>query len=231
MRRCLLILALALTAHPAWAQVSNFRVDTTTGATGNGAVVSNVLSIDFVNIYSGSQILVELTSGRVNQETFDILGAPVNPDTAPSRFVLDNFPNVNFDTYIAQGDVAGDGPNARGPAALGGGAINIRIDEITAVFNDATKISQSFNPAGSEVEYDFTGFVVARLSFTADANGTFTYFGAASHSPTAFFFTREGGVIGGADLYEIRNGAIVPVPEPALAALLGLGGLAALRRR
>ena len=207
-------LATMLLAGSACAQVTDFKVTSTT----DGNRVANVLAIDFTGNYTGSQILLELTSGSIINETF--FGGAVN--TAPFSGQVAAAPDLRFDTYLAQGDLLANGPGAVGSPSLGGGAVGIRGTEAAAVFNNATKISQAYNPAPGTFFTGGTDFVVAQIGLTSDANGTFTYFASANSS---FFVTGVQSVE-----YTIINGVIRPVPEPALGVAL-LSALSLIGRR
>lgn len=221
-------LASVALAGAASAQITAFNIDSNPATTTGGAnVVTNVLSIDFTGQYTGSQILVQLDSGSIFNT--DLFGADQN--FAPNQGAIDNVnADLALDTFLAQG-----GPrntdNVGGEPALGGGAVNIDNTEVSAVFNDATKISQAYNPAAGQFVEDQSNFATAQLTFSDDANGTFAYFASANGE---FYWTTQGNVdatAGGIQIYEVRSGVIQEIPEPASAALLGLGGLAMLRRR
>ncbi len=223
----LLTLIVAASICPlAHAQVTDFRVAVTPDQLHDGTeVVVNVMEIDFLGQYTGSQILVELDSGSVYNH-IDFLGRPNNfvpPPPSPLELLPSSFYDIYLDTFLAQGSLR-QSDNIGGEPAFGGGAVNLDPTKVSAVWNDPVKISQAYNPAAGQSILDQTQFVVAQLSFTPDAQGTFAYFASAN---SEFFFTREGNTIGGADQYRIVNGRIVP--EPAALAVL-LPGVALLHR-
>ncbi len=202
-------------ATPAAAQVTDIDVTSTSAQLADGtSVVVNQFSIDFTGQYTGSQLLVVLDTGTIFNT--DLFGA--DQDVAPNQGAIDNVnPDLAFDTFLAQGgfrntDTIGGNP------ALGGGAVNLDATETSAVFNDATKISQSWNPAAGQFILDQTDFGVFQLTLTADAQGTFQYFASANGQ----FYTTPAG-------WNIISGQIIP--EPATAALLGGAALGLLARR
>ncbi len=208
----------------AHAQVTNFRVDTRIGQLSDGStdIVANALAIDFDGQYTGSQLLVELTQGEiVNLQSFGVHNnySPV-PCAVCGLFDFD----FELDTFLAQGGLRASDTIGGNPA-FGGGAVNLDPTEVSAVWNDPVKISQAYNPAAGQSILDQTQFVVAQLSFTPDAQGTFAYFASANGE---FFYTRDGNAMGGTDQYRIVNGRIVP--EPAALAVL-LPGVALMNRR
>jgi len=142
-----------------------------------------------------------LTAGQLNQVTF---GSFVPAATSNIGNPADSFLSINGDgASVLQ---AGGGVNT------GGGTPAIFNDnQIDATWNDL-----ALNDIG-------TGMHVATLVFSVSANGTFSMIAtnAAGDGPTGFQPANA--------LTVIQNGFLVP--EPASLALMGLGGLAALRRR
>ncbi len=210
MKKILGLLGVVAAAGTASAQISNVAVSSNVSA--DGTKVANVFAIDFSGQYTGSQLLVNLTSGSIINET--LFGASV--DTPPSAGALGFVPALAFDTYVANGALTSDGAGHVNGLNVGGGAVNLG-GVGTPVFNDALAISQAWNPAAGVFVLDRTNFVTAQLGLTSDANGTIRYLASANQQISIF------------DEFEIVNGVVVP--EPATAALLGLGGLAMLRRR
>ena len=201
------------------AQVTSFSVEQADNQAAVDAgifvdgTVTNDLKIDFGGIFSGSQILLELDSGEI---------VDLSPAAGPSS-AAPPFGNalIVFDTFFAQGGTSLE--TTQGSVNPGAGPVN--IDETrTDALRSTTVLSAAANPAGGNDIADQTDFLVARINLTSDANGAITYFASANNQ---FFTTGLNGEVA----YEVTNGEIVAVPEPATAALLGLGGLAMLRRR
>ncbi|MEM1444421.1 MAG: PEP-CTERM sorting domain-containing protein [Planctomycetota bacterium] len=215
MKKVLGTLAIAALAGGASAQVTSFSFTPT--VSGDGTAVSNEIAVDFTGQYTGSQILLELTQGTILQE--QAFGSDV--DVAPGEGLANAAGGLLFDTYVAQGSRFSDGPGAIGAPNLGGGAVNIRTTDAGAVFNDPTTISQAYNPPGGLLILDGTNFVIAQIALSSDAQGTFKFFASANDEVPAIDDIEE---------FVINNG-VIEIPEPASAALLGLGGLAMLRRR
>ena len=193
--------AVALVTGAASAQVSNVGI--TQNATTEGVV--NQISIDFAGQYSGAQLLIELSSGSVYQ---DAVGAATPPNAA----FIPVFPSLANDSFVAQGSATAGG--ADGEPLPGGGAVDLGGAAVAQF--DAAGINQAWNPAGGQVISDRVGFLIAQITLSSDAAGTWSLLSSAAGD----IAVESGTVVGGA-----------LVPEPATAALLGLGGLAMLRRR
>jgi hypothetical protein len=177
-----------------------------------GYVVNDLL-IDFNGQYTGSQMIVELTSGSIFQAPPPAGNSPPIADLIG----LPDFATIEWDTFLANG-----GPTAEdtvGSFGLGGAAIHVDLDfmgqgtQRSATFSNSV-IDQSWNPAGDNEIFDRTGFMVARVTFSDDANGLLGYYASA------------GGVAGVGQrarvaMLPIRNGVVIP--EPSAVVLLGLG--------
>lgn len=226
MRSLLCVLISGLCAVPVISQPYSFEVDTFDATLSDGTdVVVNQLYIDFINRYTGSQLLIELDAGEIINVPLAGLGS----DVAPLQLAVDLFPDLAYDTFIAHGAFRAE-DQQYGYPALGGSAINLAPSGgTTRVFNDPTKISQAYSSSPGNLPTDQTRFAVAQLVFTTDAHGTFAYLGSAE---AEFFVTREGSPgTSGEDLFFIENGQILPVPEPATAGVLVLAVLGAARLR
>lgn len=175
--------------------------------------------IDFAGQYTGSQMIVELTTGEIYQNTD--LGGNTPPNAA--LFAVD--PTVEWDTFLANG-----GPTTTstvGDFGLGGAAIKLDFSgdvsfQRPATFSDNV-IDQSWNPAIDTEILDQSDFMVARITLSDDASGTFQYIASA------------GGVVGvephGTVILPIRNGTIVPEPSTVILLAFGVVGLVVLPRR
>lgn len=170
------------------------------------------LSIDFTGEYSGSQILSVLSTGTFYQDA-------VGSDSPPNAAFFGTFPDLEFDTFFAQGGSTSG--TTVGTLGVGGGGGPVNIDgTLTDLLVDSTTLQAQFNPSGSDFIADRSDFLVARITVSDDANGTFQFLASANDdipAPNAF------------GELAIVDGELLP--EPATAALLGLGGLAMLRRR
>ncbi|MEM7577635.1 MAG: hypothetical protein AAF328_09180 [Planctomycetota bacterium] len=175
------------------------------------------LSIDFVGEYSGSQILFELSSGSFYQD-------PIGSDSPPNERFFEFFPDLAYDTFFAQG-----GPTAGttvGTLGVGGGGGPVDIDpSLTDLLVNSTRLQAQFNPSGADFIADRTNFLIARITLSDDANGTFTFFSSANGDiPDLLDFAFVDGTIG------VRFCSDIPEPAGmALMATLGLG-LLPLRR-
>ncbi|MEM1444414.1 MAG: hypothetical protein AAGF84_00005 [Planctomycetota bacterium] len=196
------------------AQVTGFTFTPT--FSDDGTKVANVIAVDFVGRYTGSQILLELTEGQILQEL--AFGSDV--DVAPTSGLAAAAGGLQFDTYFALGDVFSDTPKAAGAPNLGGGAVNIRRSDASPVWNDPTTISQSTNLSGIRKPLDRTNFVIAQIALSSDAQGTFQFFTSANDEVLA---PDE------IPVYTIRDGVIL-IPEPTLVGVFGLGLLVVRRR-
>ncbi len=250
--------ALALSmVMPAAAQITGFRIESTPGTLSDGtAVVSNALFIDFDGYYENgvSQLLVELDQGSIihidnpidnpfysgSSEAYEAARLNGYPNYyPPSQPAVDQIPDLAFGTFVAQGALRW--PDGIALPGFGLGATQLDDSETTPIFFDAMKISQSYNPVATHGIINMDDFAVAQLTFTADASGSFAYFGSAPAfgGLGPYFYTRAGNTMEGTDLYHVRDGRIVPVPEPVVGWLVlagftvagRAGGIGSPRRR
>lgn len=197
------VIAAGFAASSAMAATSSVVVD---GSNTIPATVANQLRADGQGVdWTGDVLLINLTAGAVsNAAAFDGAGQQ------SGFWAL--VPTLQWDSFVG---IPGDGTGgiAGGAGDLGGpGGAN----QIGLLLTDAAPQTVSvtyFNTATNNTGSIQTG----NITLSADAAGTWQRI-------TSF----AGGVLvqsGG----PVANGAMVP--EPASLALLGLGGLAALRRR
>lgn len=204
--------ALALTAATASAVVTDIQVvqtDNTVGgggATGLTGWVTNDVLIDFTGQLTGVQIL---TSGL---DAGDIFQHGSGGQTAPPAGFFGFSPSLEFDTFITLG--AFNSENADATPSVAGGAVNIG-GAPSATFNNQT-IDIAYFPPGGTVISNRSDYPVARITLADTANGTLTLFAADEANSAPYVFAIVNGVV---------------IPEPATLGLLGLGGLAMLRRR
>ena len=133
----------------------------------NGVVpdtVTNDLSIDFAGRYTASQLIIELEQGTIHQYP----GGGIAP---PPSFILDLIPELAFDTFVAHGAPAADGGS--GTPGTAGGAVNLGGSP-SAEFGD-TRIDQHWYAAPDTLPDDQTDFLIARITLSSDARGTWSY--------------------------------------------------------
>ncbi len=171
--------------------------------------VANDLTVTSTTDWTAAAIVIDLSSGSIWNEPDDA-GAvvyngttlgPNNPAFYPA------LPSSEFDSYL---DSNGDGSSIA-IAGAGGDAGGI-LQQF-----DTARIDISWNSLGGDTN-DIGANALGRFTLSGDANGTLTLAVTEAGSPEAFLFT-----------ISIVSGIIFP--EPASLALMGLGGLAALRRR
>jgi hypothetical protein len=173
--------------------------------------VVNDLLIDFTGQYNGSQMTVELTSGSIYQNPLGGTGPPI-----AALFLAD--PTVEWDSFLANGGATAE--TTVGDFLIGPGEICAHCFPIEDKFTEEL-IDQSWFPAHDNEILDRTGFMVARVTLSEDATGTFQYLGGANNAIGVAGFPPEGIVS-----RPIRNGFIIP--EPSTVALLATGWAVAL---
>jgi hypothetical protein len=171
-----------------------------------GYVVNDLL-IDFTGQYNGSQMTVELTSGSIYQNPLGGTGPPI-----AALFLAD--PTVEWDTFLSNGGATAE--TTIGNFGFGGSQFPCpNCFPIEDRFTEEL-IDQTWFPAHDNEIVDQTGFMVARVTLSGDATGTFQYLGGPNNVIGVAGFPPEGIVS-----RPIRNGFIIP--EPTTVALLAVG--------
>ncbi|QDT67326.1 hypothetical protein MalM25_02230 [Planctomycetes bacterium MalM25] len=209
MPRVLLLTLISLVAHPAAAALLGAPtvVIPDVPSTPDGFIVNDLL-IDFEGRLFGQQMIVSLDSGSLYQ---DALGGELPPN--PAFFPV--VPSVQSDTYVAMG---GPDSNSSDDVLVVGGSTEFPQSGGLKQFS-TSGIDIAWAPATGVILEDRTGFMVARLTLSDDANGEVFYFGNSGGEPRSFYGLIHNGVMCG----------ICPEPSSGLMALLG--GVALLRRR
>ena len=201
--------AVATSASAQITSTAGVAVDNSAGGAALEGFVTSDIQISFEGQYTGSQILLALDSGSLFRAAFgDQAGGAPNP----ALFVVPGFETLQFDTSILVGGI-GSGPVDLDPTIVS--PIFPGADSTTA---GPLTLAQAFNPAGGTVIADQSDLAVFRATLSDDAQGTISFLSSANS------------VISTEELL-IVDGAIVAVPEPASAALVGLAGLSMLARR
>lgn len=164
------------------------------------------LSINFTDQLFGQQLVVELTSGSIFQQT------PFGTDTAPTDALIPVFPDVAWDSFVTMG---GYTSGTSSSVLVVGGSTEVPGKNGPKKF-DTQGINIAWAPAPGVVINSGTDFTVAQLTFSNDARGTIYFFSNAGGTGQIF----QGSV---PDFYIF--------PEPTAAALVGLGLVAAAIRR
>jgi hypothetical protein len=153
--------------------------------------VANDIAIDFVGQYTGSQLLVELTQGAIYQHPL------FNSDAPPPLALVNLFPELAFDTFVANGSAVD------GTVNIAGGAINILPTGASGSQFDQARLYTTWFSLEDSGPTNVTDFLTARVTLTDNAQGTFTYIVPADcENPV----TASGAII---------NGQLAPcVPPP-----------------
>lgn len=180
-------------------EVGQLRIDHVDPGAALPNHVTNDLFIDFEGKYTGSQLHLTVTEGAVFSFPFG------TPFAVPLSDLFFAFPELEYTSFAAQGALVKREPWL--DPALGGGAVNVGGDASPEV--TSTTISHMWFPLGDQLIVDQSDFVVARVSLSDDAAGSFSFFTSAGEAYKIF-------------LGDIENGQMfvtAVIPEPSTAAL------------
>ncbi len=155
-----------------------------------GFVVNDIL-LSFDGQLTGVQLLVQLTSGTIYQDSF---GA----DTAPNPAFFGLVPSLQYDSFITLG--AFNSADADAVPGIAGGAVG--IGGANAYTFDDSLIDIAYFPPGGTVIADETLYPVATITLSDDANGTMTVYGSA------------GGQLGPVTTRPFVDGSFLAPPPP-----------------
>lgn len=201
--RNLLLSALAVASLAAVSQASIIVTPVATPSTAVPGYVINDLNITTTTDWQYNEVIAKLTSGNMY---LDALGGSHN--APPNPAIVTVFPTLGSDSFVK-----GYGPTES--ASFAGAAVTItpgaRPQEFDANGIDLNWFTSSTTDIGPALYGQFT--------FSNDANGSFQLLVQTN---------------GGEKLlqtYNIKNGVVGAVPEPASLSLLSLGALGLLARR
>ncbi len=199
-----------------WASVAVPNGVAITGGVGNlDGFAANVLTVNTTLDWTAAAMFVHLSSGTIYQELECGFGCNGSTLSAPSPLGFPGLPSSQYDSYLD------------GNAPAGGGGIGVIA--IAGAGGDAGGPGpQQFDAAGIDVSWNGNGTINTDIG--ANALGQFTFSGDAQGTLT-LAITVAGQAAKDTFNILIINGTIGVIPEPASLALMGLGGLAILRRR
>ena len=205
---CVVVTCMSQT--PCWGQVTEINfVEVDNSAALTGYVTQDLLA-DFEGQYTGTQLLLKLTSGTIFLH-------PLGNRLPPSPALVAAIPELEFDTYIGEGSWIPDGPNP-GPVP-GGGAVDLGGSPAGSPIFDEHCINAAWNPLGGQVGTTAQDdFFLARITLSDDAIGV-------SHV-----------LVSAAGMRDItRNipifGGVIGVPEPSTLLLAAVGLFVSVGRR
>ncbi|MEM1099018.1 MAG: PEP-CTERM sorting domain-containing protein [Planctomycetota bacterium] len=189
-------------ASDGWADAFN-------GFTFDAGVAPDYLLLSRAGNFGGDKFdfnFSSVGSTSVDEETFDIFGGS---QTGSNAAVGASGLGVAYDSSLTGGSVGG----SEGDAA-------IDPQNVTSGFEFVIPLSAIGNPNLADIR--MTAFLT---------NGNIDFAANQSLGGLPLTFGNLGGSIGTINLADFDGDQFFTVPEPATAALLGLGGLAMLRRR
>ena len=195
-------IAAGFMASSAMGAVSAVAPVTVDNSSGGAPLVGFITNDLTINVDSDWTAAALLTSLSSGSIYQDAFGGDVDP---PSAAIIGLVPSAEWDTYVTN---PGGGASAAGAAGDVGGD----VQEVST-----TELDISWNSPGADTD-DIGVISIARITLSDDANGSLTYAITVAGDAGKTTITLP-----------IVNGVITP--EPASLALLGLGGLAVLRRR
>ncbi len=169
------------------------------------------IKINFDGQLFGQQMVVELTSGNIFQNTF-------GGNTAPNDALLSlpGFETLRSDSFVTIGGPTSS--TSQNVLVVGG---STELGKNGPLKFDTTGVNIAWAPAPGVVVNGGIDFLIARLTLSNDAKGSILFFSSSGTGAVAV----PAGTIAGGNMYFI-------VPEPTTSVLAGLAlvGVAARRR-
>lgn len=216
----LMSFALAAAAGAEPVEVDLLPVDNSAGGPELEGFTTTDIVLTIRDGYVGSQLFIELEQGTIFQH-------PEGGTTAPNPGLVQLFPPVEFDTYIANGSHSTNG--AFDPFIVIGAAVNLADRGSRPLTFSESLVDVAWAADPSNAPDNEEDFVTARITLSNDARGQWLYLASggghwAVIAPDTHPIFEEGGaplVSGGFGV--IQGGELhlqSVVPEPATLGLL-----------